>query len=589
MANNEVNEIFVILDALRRNRRAFVITLFCGFILTMLPVMLLPSIYESSATILIESQEIPSEFVRSTVTGFVEERLKAITQITLSRSNLMGIIERLNLYEKERKTQPAEEIIETMRKDIAMTPIQADVQSATGRPSVATIAFTLSYKGKSPPKVLQTTNTLVSLFLEENYRSREEKASTAQDFLEKQLESIGKEVSSTEAAIAQFKESHLTSLPEMLQLNMEIMERIRREISVLKESLSSLADRKAYLEGQLATVEPLRPTVGPDGKLVLSPNEELKMLRNKYLSMQSTLSDKHPDVIKIRQQISALEQATGAGPSNSKIDEYQKAITNMEARLQSLRSKYSGSHPDVIATEKELASTKKLLRAEERKGSAVRNIPKAQNPDNPAWVTLNAQLKSTELEIAAQRANLEGQESRYNEYLKRVEEAPKVEQEYRRLQRDYATSQAKYQETLQKLMSAREAKGLEEQRVGEKLTLVDPPILPETPTSPKRLLILALGVFLSGGLGAGVVALREMTDGSVHGRYGLRGTSDLPLLTALPYLKTDQEIARQKKQRRLLLAFALLSVACLLLVFHFLVMPLDVLFYSIQTRISARL
>ena len=51
-----------------------------GVIITMLLTLLLPARYQSNATILIEQQELPADFVRSTVTSFADQRVQVISQ-----------------------------------------------------------------------------------------------------------------------------------------------------------------------------------------------------------------------------------------------------------------------------------------------------------------------------------------------------------------------------------------------------------------------------------------------------------------------------------------------------------------------------
>ena len=165
---SEEMDIGYIVGVVQRRFWQMVIPFVVLFCIISTVVMLLPAKYQSSATILIEGQEVPQELVRSTVTGFVEERLQAIMQVVLNRTNLMSIIDRVGLYKDERKTMTSEALVEMMRENISMTPIKADVASNTGRPATATIAFSIAFEGKNPTQVLQTTNTLVSLFLEEN-------------------------------------------------------------------------------------------------------------------------------------------------------------------------------------------------------------------------------------------------------------------------------------------------------------------------------------------------------------------------------------------------------------------------------------
>ena len=172
---SNTNEIAVYINAFKRRKWLFVLPAVATFLLASLIILSLPSIYVSSATVLVEGQEVPQELVQTTVTGYVEERLQSISQKAFSRKNLSAIIENFGLYAEYRDTHTGEEILEMMRENINVENIQADVVGSTGRAITATVAFTISFQGKYPKKVLQTTNALVSLFLEENLRGREER------------------------------------------------------------------------------------------------------------------------------------------------------------------------------------------------------------------------------------------------------------------------------------------------------------------------------------------------------------------------------------------------------------------------------
>lgn len=582
MSQSTFNELRIVFDAIRRRRRLLVIITFCGILLSMLPVMLLPSIYQSTATILIESQEIPQDLVRSTVTGYVEERLQSIAQVALNRANLMGMIEQHNLYSEERKNQTTEAIIDKMRKDIAMTPIKTDVVGAGGRAMSATIAFTLTYKSKSPRQALNTTNSLVSLFLEENYRSREARATTTYDFLEKQNQDLQKKIYDIEEEIARFKEQHLTALPEMVNMNIQAMERTQREIEVRRESIKSANERKIYLEGQLATLSPTRAYSGTDGRPSLQPAEELKVLRNQYISMSATRSEKHPDIIALKQKIANLE--AHVGDNSAAIADLQNAKVHQETKLAGLKASYTDNHPEVLAAINELAAIDQLLktaRANKGKGSASQIVP-----DNPAYVTVQTQLQSVNLELANSLRSLDELEKKYDDYQKRLETSPQIEQDYRKLQRDLTITQAQYQENTAKLLAASEAKVLEEERAGERLTLIDPPVLPEEPVSPNRLLILMAGAVLSVGLGGGVVAIREFLDNTLHGTYKILSMTRLPVLVSIPYYATREEKKRRSRQRKTIVLIGVALLIGMIIFFHFAVMPLDILFYTIQNKLK---
>lgn len=570
---SEETELGYLIGVIRRRFWQMVLPAVAVFVVVAVVVALLPAKYQSSATILIEGQEVPQELVRSTVTGFVEERLQTITQVVLNRANLMTIIERVGLYQEERKTMTSEALVAMMRKNITMEPIQAEVLSNTGRPATATIAFSVTFEGTEPAKVLQTTNTLVSLFLEENLKNREEKASTAYSFLDKQLVALRDEVAQSEELIARFKEEHLGSLPELTQLNLQTLDRIERDVQSHQENIRGILERRAFLEGQLATVTPQRTLVTADGGRVLPPAEELRALKTRYVSLTATHSDKHPEVIKLRGQIAALE---GSGVSVDLAEE----LAAERAILADLKAKYGPSHPDVQAAERRVVALEQSGAGSSRMvASSV-----ADSADNPAWMALKSQLQATDMDLRSQQAMLADLRQRQDELTRRLENAPRVEQEYRKLERDHQNAQFKFQETSQKLMAARDSKELEQEQAGEKLTLIEPPMLPEVPSKPKRMLLMLVGFVMSVGFGAGCGALAEAMDGSMRGLRSLRSLTDAPLLGVIPHIATGAELARRKRRFVLVITAVAGSFAVLAGLFHVYVRPLDIIFYQIMGK-----
>jgi len=101
------------LQAWRFRKRYFILP---AIILPLLGVAIaykLPPIYESKSTILIQEQQIPPEFVRSTVTGYADQHVQVLTQQILSRTKLWEIVEKFNLYGKERQKE-AKAILQDM-------------------------------------------------------------------------------------------------------------------------------------------------------------------------------------------------------------------------------------------------------------------------------------------------------------------------------------------------------------------------------------------------------------------------------------------------------------------------------------------
>src|SRR2546429_5280880 len=88
----------------------------------------LPNTYQSTATVLVDRQQVPENFVQPTVTSALETRLHTISQEILSRSRLEALITRFGLYADLRKRVSAEEVTERMRADIKLDLKSAEVR-----------------------------------------------------------------------------------------------------------------------------------------------------------------------------------------------------------------------------------------------------------------------------------------------------------------------------------------------------------------------------------------------------------------------------------------------------------------------------
>jgi uncharacterized protein involved in exopolysaccharide biosynthesis len=209
----------------------------------------LPSIYKSTSLILIEEQEIPADFVMTTVTSYAEQRIQAIKQRVMGFTRLMDIIQKFGLYPELRGKTPDEEIVEKMREDIDLAPvIEKIIDRRTGTKIEANIAFTLSYQGKTPTVVQQITNVLTSLYLEENLKVRVKQVEQTAEFLESEIARLKRELDEIEKALSEFKQRHQNELPAMMAMNQQMVFESERKIEILTEQMRGLKDREAYIQ-----------------------------------------------------------------------------------------------------------------------------------------------------------------------------------------------------------------------------------------------------------------------------------------------------------------------------------------------------
>lgn len=572
------------LSALGRHKAAMGITFFVIFTIAALAAVLLPAVYKSSATILIEQQEIPEELVRSTVTSYADQRIQIITQRVMTTSNLWSLIEKYELYQDDLEKDPREVVIENMREDISTNMISADVvDPRTGRPTEATIAFQIAFLHKNPAIAQKVANDITSLFLNENLKNRQQHAEETSKFLTEESSRLKRQVSELENEIAEFKEKNSNSLPELTDLNLSIMDRIDREILEIDRQMQSLKERKIYLESEISQVSPSSTVLSETGEKILSPQAKLKVLETQYLEYLSKYSHAHPDVKRLKREIDALKTKTG---NIDTTDELIKQLDQQRTELRELEKTYSETHPDIIHLRSSI--DRLTARIEEQLMSdkgAVTNKPKPQS-DNPVYVQLETQLKTTNSEISAlleKRAQLK---AKYQERENQLAQTPQVERQYRSLLRDYENAAAKYQEVKAKQMEAKISQALETENKGEKFTLIEPPLRPERPIKPNRILIFVLGLFLAMAAAIGFAILIDAIDDTVVGEKGVLKLVGEQPMAVIPIITNEQEI---QKARRLKVAVAslvmLITIGSISLV-HFVIKPLDVMWFVLARKIG---
>jgi polysaccharide biosynthesis transport protein len=532
-----------------------------------------PAVYQSKATILIEEQEIPHDLVRSAITSYADQRIETIKQQVMSRSTLWKIVEQYGLYATMRRRDSTEEVLEQFVKDIHIEVINAKVVDKRSQiPTQATIAFTLAYDGESPVVAQKVANELTSLFLAENLKTRERHAQETTAFLKQEAEHLEKHIEDIETKAAALKQKANGALPELTQLNMQLMNQADRELIEVDREIRSLEERRRFLEGELATLKPNTPIISSAGERILDSGERLKALRAQHASASAYLSAEHPDIIKMRQEMASLEQEVG---EQAPGDDIGKRLDGERAHLATLTQRYGEDHPDVLRSRDVIATLENelsLIASQPRK-------PYPFKPENPAYINIQAQLASTTASLQALRNSRMSLKKRAGEYAGRLERIPQIEPEYLDLQRDRESSVHKYHEIRSRLMEAQVSEGLEIQRKGERFSLIDPPDLPERPERPNRPVILILAALLAsiGGLGAG--AASEQLDETIRNPRQLRQATGLPPLAAIPYLADEMDLYRDRRHRVAMRLAGVGAVVALAILIHLLWAPLDVAWY----------
>ncbi|MBI5286913.1 MAG: hypothetical protein HY878_04900 [Deltaproteobacteria bacterium] len=465
-----------------------------------------PPYYRSTTLILVERQQVPEAYVTPTDRTPIQERLSTIRQQVMSWTKLEQIIKDFNLYKDEEKqgapniflkairgfglgiptTPGKEEVVEQMKQDI-------DIKVIGGTVGKGGDAFSIDYTGRDPYITMQVTNTLASLFIEENLKRREDYAEGTSEFITNELEKAKQGLEEQEKNLKTFKERYMGGLPEQLETNLRTLDRLQLELQSVDSSLKNAEDRRAFLEEQLGLAT--SPSTGPVRSPVAAPLEiELARLKNELASLLSVYKESYPDVIMTRNRIKEIEEMLAAKKADVQRPDEQARLEPGDRR--------AAVNADLMTVRSQIET-----------------------------------LKRREPEVRRQIKILE----------RRVEDTPANEQRLTDIARDYQISLKNYQGLLEKRLNARLAENLERRQKGERFRVIDPANLPERPYKPDKLKIIILGVMAGGGIGVGLVFLFELLNPAFRRPEDFAGVITQPILAVIPLFSKKSRSIPVKK------------------------------------------
>lgn len=535
---------FTLEDALiilRRRALFFLIPAVAVAALGILVVMLLPAKYTAQGTILVESAQIPSELVRSTVSSYAQERIQLIKQLVMTRERLLAIAEKYEIFPKDRRLTPSERVAQ-MRKRLTISLITTT--GAVSGQRDGTIAFTVAYTDGDPAKAHKVADEFARLFESENTSARTKGASNTTEFFTSETSRLAKEVSEIEGRIASFKAENAASLPEYLQMHMSMLERESRELSASQNAIVAIDEEMRFIETQLATVY---SGVGGDG----GPSQEIAKLKSELAQLRSVYKDAHPSVQGVRAQIAALEAQLA--PSRE-IKDLQAALKTAEIELKTARDTLAEDDPAIAERRAALEA------AQEKLSSAVAREAASGRGD-----LLSSQLQGRLSVSQSRRDSLEAQietsRRKIEDLQARIDGTPEVERRLQSLTRDYENIFREYQDVLAKRQESELALNLEQKGKGERFNLLEPPQLPEEPSSPERVKLSVLAIFFGLGAGAAAAGAAEMISGAVRGRSHLNKLAGAEPLAVIPYFRREKSHGLALRGRRAASAAAAAGLA----------------------------
>lgn len=299
-----------LIAVLYRRRYWLILPMIAGLLVAAIAVYLQKPLYRSSATLLIDSQAIPTSLVASPLTSIANERIAKIRQQIVSRDSLTALITKNDLFTSERKGADFTRVLDMMRKSIDVELVGAN-QGGNGGGS--TIAFTLSFTYQDAAKAQAVTDQLTRMFLVEDKRFRTEQATGTATFLGRRAEELRRQLTALEEKRRGVEARYAGALPSHVALSVQSGATLRAEVSRIDAETQGLVQQNSLLA---ARAREFTQAPSPGAEALRRAEERVDQLAAVY-------SDSYPEVVAARaalQRQRATQQQAPADSGTSVID-----------------------------------------------------------------------------------------------------------------------------------------------------------------------------------------------------------------------------------------------------------------------------
>jgi polysaccharide chain length determinant protein (PEP-CTERM system associated) len=451
--------------------------------------------YTSTATVLVEEPKVPGDLVKPIITEDALRRISGLEQQVLSRNRLQPLVDRLGLA---KSAEQSDEVIEMIRAGVDIQPVPTTAATTgarkpTGQTDVPGFNVNLSYSNARLAQ--QLCNQITSMLIEENLKSREQAAQGTTEFLNRQAEEAKRDLDEQDAKLAAFKRQYVGQLPEDADSNLKVLMGLNSQLDAATQTVNRAQQDKTFAESALST------------------------------------------------QLASWK----AGQSTTSPQALQQQLTALQTQLMQLQARYTDDYPDVIKTKADISEVQKKLNEV--------NSAKPDTSNSKVSVAEPPEIQQVRVQIHQYQQAIEQateQQKRLQEQIKvyqgRVALSPAVEEQYKKLTRDYDSAQKFYDDLQAKRSQSEMATNMEQQQQGEQFHLLNPATFPTDPSSPRRILFAGGGLAAGLAIGFGITIWLEFKDKSIRNELDVEAVMELPTLISLPWITDQQAMSGNESQ-----------------------------------------
>lgn len=280
---------------------------------------ILPEVYRSSAVLLVESPELSGD-VLGLDADRVDRRIEIVRQQILSRSRLVELVEKHDLYPDKRKDAYLTDAVEEMRQAIRMETVSR-IDQRSAREGSSTMTIELGFDYGEAAKAQAVMQDITGQILTFDASQSSEQASNTVEFLTEQAASIQSQMDEVAAEIRSITVSNGLSLssPGMLSLN-DSSGSYDIQIIALQRDNSLLRAQRAA-EQTSAERDPI----------VSAAEADLAAAQAKY-------TDNHPDIALAKRRLREARQLAANKQEQLPNDTIDQQIAANNAQIDALRS-----------------------------------------------------------------------------------------------------------------------------------------------------------------------------------------------------------------------------------------------------------
>lgn len=294
-------------------RRYYVLVSFVAVLLVAaIAAFSLPTTYRSTATLLVQSQDLPQSVVDAPAGGAIEQRIARIREQVLSRGDLIQLIEQNDLYPEERRSKPLSKIIENMRHAANVSALSSDIGQQSGTQN-NTIALAMSFDYPDPIKAQAVLQSFVTKFLSMDTQDVEDQAGVTVRVLQDQANKIQTQISAIDGQITALKAKNGAALAAT--------------------GAAPLIDTGSF-SAQITSLQNENRQLISESRHPAQRNDALGAAEAALAAAQSQYSDTHPDVIAAKERVAQLRRMTQQSSSGG--DAIQEQITANNAAIHQL-------------------------------------------------------------------------------------------------------------------------------------------------------------------------------------------------------------------------------------------------------------